>query len=186
MVAIRKKLTVVGDGGCGKACLVVVSSKGHPPGGVPTVSDNYVADIEVSGKQVELALWDTAGQYDYDRLRPLSYADTHVIIVCFNIDSPDSLENIPENSATEVSHFCPNVPTIVLRNKKDMRDDQRTLLGKLATVTPEEGRAMAKKINACACVECSAITKDGVREVFETAMKAALKTKKTKKKCALL
>ena len=58
---------------------------------MPTVFENYVADIEVDGKQVELALWDTAGQEDYDRLRPLSYPDTDVILMCFSIDSPDSL-----------------------------------------------------------------------------------------------
>ena len=52
--------------------------------------------------QVELALWDTAGQEDYDRLRPLSYPDTDVILMCFSIDSPDSLENIPEKWTPEV------------------------------------------------------------------------------------
>jgi Ras family protein A len=63
---------------------------------VPTVFENYVADVEVDGKHVELALWDTAGQEDYDRLRPLSYPDSHVILVCFAIDSPDSLDNVQE------------------------------------------------------------------------------------------
>jgi small GTP-binding protein len=52
--------------------------------------------------QVELALWDTAGQEDYDRLRPLSYPNTDVILMCFSIDSPDSLENVPEKWAPEV------------------------------------------------------------------------------------
>ena len=55
-----------------------------------------MADVEVDGKHVELALWDTAGQEDYDRLRPLSYPDSHVILVCFAIDSPDSLDNVQE------------------------------------------------------------------------------------------
>jgi small GTP-binding protein len=55
-----------------------------------------VADVEVDGKHVELALWDTAGQEDYDRLRPLSYPDSHVILVCFAVDSPDSLDNVQE------------------------------------------------------------------------------------------
>jgi small GTP-binding protein len=63
---------------------------------VPTVFENYVADVEVDGKHVELALWDTAGQEDYDRLRPLSYPDTHVILICFAVDSPDSLDNVQE------------------------------------------------------------------------------------------
>lgn len=67
---------------------------------------------------MELALWDTAGQEDYDRLRPLSYPDTDVILMCFSIDSPDSLENIPEKWTPEVKHFCPNVPIILVGNKK--------------------------------------------------------------------
>ncbi|XP_042262028.1 rho-related GTP-binding protein RhoA-C-like [Thunnus maccoyii] len=76
--------------------------------------------------QVELALWDTAGQEDYDRLRPLSYPDTDVILMCFSIDSPDSLENIPEKWTPEVKHFCPNVPIILVGNKKDLRNDEHT------------------------------------------------------------
>ncbi len=63
---------------------------------VPTVFENYVADVEVDGRHVELALWDTAGQEDYDRLRPLSYPDSHVILICFAVDSPDSLDNVQE------------------------------------------------------------------------------------------
>jgi hypothetical protein len=63
---------------------------------VPTVFENYIADVDVDGKHVELALWDTAGQEDYDRLRPLSYPDSHVILICFAVDSPDSLDNVQE------------------------------------------------------------------------------------------
>lgn len=158
---------------------------------MPTVFENYVADIEVDGKQVELALWDTAGQEDYDRLRPLSYPDTDVILMCFSIDSPDSLENIPEKWTPEVKHFCPNVPIILVGNKKDLRNDAPTikelLKMKQEPVKPEEGRNMAEKINAFAYLECSAKTKEGVREVFETATRAALAVKKKKKpKCTLL
>jgi len=125
-----------------------------------------------------LALWDTAGQEDYDRLRPLSYPDTDVILMCFSIDSPDSLENIPEKWNPEVKHFCPNVPIILVGNKKDLRNDPATMreLAKMKQepVKPEEGRAMAEKINAFAYLECSAKSKEGVREVFETATRAAL------------
>ncbi|KAK8742376.1 hypothetical protein OTU49_001835 [Cherax quadricarinatus] len=192
MAAIRKKLVIVGDGACGKTCLLIVFSKDQfPEVYVPTVFENYVADIEVDGKQVELALWDTAGQEDYDRLRPLSYPDTDVILMCFSIDSPDSLENIPEKWTPEVKHFCPNVPIILVGNKKDLRNDATTIKElqkmKQEPVKPEEGRNMAEKINAFAYLECSAKTKEGVREVFETATKAALSVRiKKKTKCTLL
>lgn len=94
-------------------------------------------------------MWDTAGQEDYDRLRPLSYPDTDVILMCFSVDSPDSLENIPEKWTPEVKyrissfvikslirsfvtrlqvkHFCPNVPIILVGNKKDLRNDPNTI-----------------------------------------------------------
>lgn len=105
--------------------------------------------------------------------------------MCFSIDSPDSLENIPEKWTPEVRHFCPNVPIILVGNKKDLRNDENTkrelMKMKQEPVRPEEGRAMAEKINAYSYLECSAKTKDGVREVFETATRAALQTKKKKK-----
>ena len=63
---------------------------------IPTVFENYVADVEIDGKHIELTLWDTAGQEEYDRLRPLSYPDTQVILICFSIDSADSLINVEE------------------------------------------------------------------------------------------
>src|ERR1700712_5051812 len=61
---------------------------------VPTVFENYVTDCRVDGKSVQLALWDTAGQEDYERLRPLAYSKAHVILIGFSIDSPDSLDNV--------------------------------------------------------------------------------------------
>lgn len=79
---------------------------------VPTVFENYVADVEVDNKHVELALWDTAGQEDYDRLRPLSYPDSHVILICFAVDSPDSLDNVQEKvSVPSLIDRTPNVLT---------------------------------------------------------------------------
>jgi len=192
MASVRKKLVIVGDGACGKTCLLIVFSKDQfPEVYVPTVFENYVADIEVDGKCVELALWDTAGQEDYDRLRPLSYPDTDVILMCFAIDSPDSLENIPEKWTPEVRHFCPTVPIVLVGNKKDLRFDEATrkelTKSKQEPVKTEEGRAMADKIGAYDFLECSAKTNEGVREVFETATRAALQTKKKKRGlCTLL
>ncbi|KAI4776235.1 ras family protein [Aureobasidium sp. EXF-3400] len=159
MAEIRRKLVIVGDGACGKTCLLMVPSlrfvvlhswlavvaqlvsplrrtprqssmlerDKQPLVYVPTVFENYVADVEVDGKHVELALWDTAGQEDYDRLRPLSYPDSHVILICFAVDSPDSLDNVQEKWISEVLHFCQGLPIILVGCKKDLRHDQKTI-----------------------------------------------------------
>eukprot|EP00039_Didymoeca_costata_P018228 m.332663 g.332663 ORF g.332663 m.332663 type:complete len:208 (+) comp16982_c0_seq1:160-783(+) len=202
---IRKKLVVVGDGACGKTCLLIVfSKKQFPEVYVPTVFENYVADIEYNGHKVELALWDTAGQEDYDRLRPLSYPDTHVLLICFSVDSPDSLENVPEKWVPEVRHFCPNVPFVLVACKMDLRTDAE-IISHLASqghkpVSMEEGQAMADKIkagsiknnqpNSDGYVECSAKKgEDGgnVKEVFLMATKLSMQSKtKNKGKCQLL
>lgn len=116
---------------------------------VPTIYENYVADVEVDGRHVELSLWDTSGSEDYDRLRPLSYPDTHVIMVCFAIDVPYSLDNVfekvprttsPNHSSRpriltgsqwvcEVRHFLPTTPFLLIGLRKDLRSDPRRLEG---------------------------------------------------------
>jgi Ras family protein A len=93
--------------------------------------------------------------------------------------------------AFQVRHFCRNVPIILVGNKKDLRNDETTRreLAKMKqdAVRFEQGKNMAETIGAFAYLECSAKSKDGVREVFETATRAALQIKKKKKKpCKLL
>ncbi|KAF8570128.1 hypothetical protein P879_04815 [Paragonimus westermani] len=189
--SIRKKLVVVGDGACGKTCLLIVFSKGtfyeHY---VPTVFDTFVSDMVVDDKEVELSLWDTAGQEDYDRLRNLSYPDTNVVLMCFSIDSPDSLANIRDKWVGEVRCFCENVPVVLVGLKKDLRTDPATIKElarmKQQPVKTEDGRAMASQIGAYAYIECSSKTKENVREVFEIATRAALKKKKKNYTCGLM
>lgn len=181
---IRKNLVIVGDGACGKTCLLIVFSKNEFPNTyVPTVFETFVSDITVDGKSVELTLWDTAGQEDYDRLRPLSYNDTQVVLLSFSVDTPDSLSNIRHKWIGEIRSFCPKVPIILVGLKKDLRFDpdvirQLSRFGQ-KPVTPEEGKAMAQEIKAFAYMECSAKTNDGVHAVFECAVKATLEKKRT-------
>jgi Ras family protein A len=178
MSEIHRKLVIVGDGACGKTCLLIVFSKGtFPEIYVPTVFENYVKNITVDGKNVELALWDTAGQEDYDRLRPLSYPDAHVIVICYSIDSIDSLENVEEKWYPEVKSFCPNLPILLIGNKTDLRNSQNMNDDRSPRlVTTQEGKRVADKIGAYAHLECSAKYNDGVHIVFEHAVRAALRS----------
>ncbi|KAJ3270176.1 GTP-binding protein Rho1 [Borealophlyctis nickersoniae] len=194
-MAERRKLVIVGDGAGGKTSLLLMfTKKKFDQEYIPTVFENHVADINVDGRQVELALWDTAGQEDYDRIRPLSYGEAHVILICFAIDSPDSLDNVETKWISEVTHFCRGLPVLLIACKKDLRTDSRVVetlarMGQMP-VTPEQGYAMAQKIGAYRYLECSAKTGEGVHPVFEHATRAALqvgKQKRAKKeKCRLL
>lgn len=123
-------------------------------------------------------------------MRPLSYPDSHVILICFAVDSPDSLDNVQEKWISEVLHFCAGLPILLVACKKDLRNDPRTIEELKKTgqnpVSYEEGLAVAQKIGAYKYLECSAKTQEGVKEVFEHATRAALLAKTKKKKGCLL
>ncbi|KAL8642082.1 MAG: hypothetical protein Q9228_001192 [Teloschistes exilis] len=175
-----KKFVVVGDGGCGKTCLLISYSQGYfPEKYVPTVFENYITHTthQPTGKTVELALWDTAGQEEYDRLRPLSYPETDLIFVCFAIDCPNSLENVMDKWYPEVLHFCPTTPLILVGLKSDLRT-KRVCIDLLKTqgltpVTSEQGQRVAKQMGAM-YVECSSKEMKGVDDVFELAVNTAV------------
>ncbi|KAF3820642.1 hypothetical protein GH733_005187 [Mirounga leonina] len=89
------KIVIVGDGGCGKTSLLMVYSQGSfPEDYAPSVFEKYTASVTVGSKEVTLNLYDTAGQEDYDRLRPLSYQNTHLVLICYDVMNPTSYDNV--------------------------------------------------------------------------------------------
>jgi Rho family protein len=139
-----------------------------------------VTDCRVDGKNVQLALWDTAGQEDYERLRPLAYSKAHVILIGFSIESPDSLDNVKHKWVEEATRLCAGVPIILVGLKKDLREDpvaiEEMRKKSLRFVTPHDGEVAAREINAKRYLECSSLSGEGVDDVFEAATRAALLT----------
>jgi len=128
-------------------------------------------------KPVHLALWDTAGQEEYERLRPMSYSKSHVILIAFAIDTPDSLENVSTKWIEEVRNICgPVIPVILVGCKADLRPEveYQDTQSPRTWVTREEGERMALAIGARAYKECSALKIEGVDEVFEAATRASM------------
>lgn len=132
---------------------------------------NYNTPHRIGDEPYTLGLFDTAGQEDYDRLRPLSYPQTDVFLVCFSVTSPASFENVREKWFPEVHHHCPGVPCLIVGTQTDLRDDPqvRDKLAKqrMQPVKKEDGERMAKDLGAVKYVECSALTQYKLKDVFD-------------------
>ncbi|KAJ2008074.1 GTP-binding protein Rho1 [Coemansia thaxteri] len=179
---VKRKAVVIGDGGCGKTCLLHVYREGEfPPDDeyIPTIFEEWVSEVQIQGRVVELALWDTAGQEDYDNVRYPCYNGASVVIICFSVDSPDSLDNVQEKWIGEVLEYAADVPLLLVGLKEDLRGDpgivaQLALDGQKPT-TREQALQVAKAIGAQLYLECSAKKNVGVREVFSAAVRCTLK-----------
>ncbi|KAJ7944138.1 Rac-like GTP-binding protein [Quillaja saponaria] len=205
------KSVTVGDGAVGKTCLLISYTSNTFPYGeitfinglllfyfsqccflsgrgfadyVPTVFDNFSANVVVNGATVNLGLWDTAGQEDYNRLRPLSYRGADVFILAFSLISKASYENVSKKWIPELKHYAPGVPIILVGTKIDLRDDKQFFIDHPGAVpiTTAQGEELRKLIGAPAYIECSSKTQQNVKAVFDAAIRVVLQPPNKKKK----
>eukprot|EP01098_Paradermamoeba_levis_P002588 TRINITY_DN129_c0_g1_i2.p1 TRINITY_DN129_c0_g1~~TRINITY_DN129_c0_g1_i2.p1 ORF type:complete len:201 (-),score=52.35 TRINITY_DN129_c0_g1_i2:401-1003(-) len=167
------KIMVVGDSNVGKTCMLIsYTTNSFPSEYVPTVFDNYTANVIVEGHAINLGLWDTAGSAEYNTLRPLSYPGTDVFLICFSLIAPSSLESVKNQWFPEVQAFSTKVPVVLVGTKLDARDNASKQ--NQEPVSTEMGQKVAKEIGAYKYVECSALNQKGLPEVFEEAVKATV------------
>lgn len=174
------KCVVVGDGAVGKTSLLIsYTTNQFPEDYVPTVFDNYSANVMVGDEKVTINLWDTAGQEEYDRLRPLSYTQTDIFLICFSVVEPSSFQNVKNKWMPEIKHHTPKDTKILLvGTKSDLRDDPHAIdeLDEqgLKPISENEAIQLAKSLGFVGYLECSAASQKGVREVFDCAIKAVI------------
>ena len=181
------KCVAIGDGAIGKTCMLIsYSTNLFPEEHVPTVFDNYQSSVMVDGKNYVLGMWDTSGQDDYDRLRPLSYNGTDIFLVCFAVNSITSFNNVKSKWIVEKQNYAKDVPFILVGLKTDLRGT-----GGTPVVTKSMAEQMCVDLKAVKYMECSARTQQGLKQVFDEAIQTVLynrrspQTKKVSKCCIM-
>ena len=177
------KCVIVGDPAVGKTCLSEkFSTKKFPEEYIPRVADNKSIIIDLDGTLYTLELWDTHSVEESCRPhRPLSYPHTDLFLACFSITDLSSFENIRSTWLPELRHYAPTVPIFLVGTKSDLRNDD-DLLGRFVSV--DDMCVMAEELGFLGFAQCSALTGEGVTEMFENAVRGALRETNSKWKKA--
>lgn len=161
---LQFKIVIVGDSGCGKTSLFNSYIRGSFPREYePTIFENHRSFVQrENGDIISADLWDTAGQEEYERLRRLSYQDADLVIIAYNINSSDSLSNIPDVWAIETLTYSPGSLILLVGLKSDMEWN----------VNPLEAERVAREIGAIGHIQCSSLMGDNINGVFDCVFNA--------------
>jgi Rho family protein len=125
--------------------------------------------------------------------------DTDLIMLCYSVDSKDSLENVESKWVGEIADNCPGVKLVLVALKCDLREggeedeenannEDGTAREKRLMINYEQGLEVARRINALRYLECSAMRNRGVNEAFTEAARVALSVRKEREesKCCVM
>ena len=169
------KCVVVGDGSADKTCLLISFTTNAFPGEyIPTVFDNYSTNVMYEDQAINLQLWDTAGHQDYQKLRPLSYPQTDVFVICFSLVNLTSFINVPNLWKPEILEHCPDTPYILVGTNCGERDEyednfEESIQQGKVLIPTTHGEIMKRRIGAC-----DARRQYHLKEVFDEAIKVVL------------
>lgn len=182
------KIALVGDGTVGKTCMLMsYVCQAFLEDYIPTMFDNFSAIEEVDGELINVILWDTAGQEDYETIRVTTcFPNTHVFIMCFSVVHPDSFHNVKQKWLEELQKASPDTPFILVGTKTDLRDDEETVRKLMEKnkepITRKMGEKRAKEIKARMYLECNAKDINSVNEIFRQSIKMIMDPLKQQKK----
>ena len=139
-----------------------------------SVFDDYTCKVPIGSKTLQLSLWDTAGQEDFDAIRPMSYPGTNVFLLCFAVNKRDTFKNVTAKWVGELKQHAPKVPILLLGTKCDLRQEPGE-----DCISPAECEKLAKQIGAFKYDEVSAMKNIGVKQAFEDAIRKAIDEEKS-------
>lgn len=201
-----RKIVVIGDMCSGKTNLISAYCRDQfSDTYIPTILTSCMTDAEVLGEKIELVIVEVAGRIDYAKIRRCAYHKMDLVILCYSADSPTSLAAIKTHWLPELLKVAPEVPYILVGTKKDIRDEvcevelsQKSQINPIKNsstscvdgsisnedrfVSTRQGLETAEVIGAQDFIECSAMYREGTRDVFEKAAKIALRRSPRRKK----
>ncbi|KAH7722099.1 Ras family protein [Aphelenchoides avenae] len=168
------RCVLVGNAAVGKTSLIVAyTTNGFCDRYKPTAFDNYSVTVSVDNKPLKLDLCDTAGGSEFDTLRPLSYAEANVFLLCFNVMQPQSFESITHHWLPEIRAVSPNAAVIFVGTQSDLRMNMNHVMELqrkgASPACPKTIRRAAEQFRVD-YIECSALTKHNLKEVFDLAI----------------
>ncbi|KAJ5067600.1 hypothetical protein M0811_02788 [Anaeramoeba ignava] len=172
------KCIIIGDTTVGKTSLAMTFSKNEfPKETIPSVYENFTKDFS-DGPTINLAIWDTHCDPDYDKLRQLSYSQTDVFMICFSLVSEESFVHVKTKWVPEVRKLQPSAQILLVGTKMDLRNDPQTIkkledVG-LSPITQQSAMDLAYELGSLKYVECSAFTQKDLSFVFEEAIRAVV------------
>lgn len=195
MSEVDIKIVLVGETNVGKTCIVRrVTSNVFDNTANPTLGAGYSSKhVTISGTDVHLQIWDTAGTERYRGMAPMYYREAKAALVCFSIVNAESFEKVDYWASSLKSNLGTAAKIFLVGNKADLAAER--------VVSETEAEVLATEIGAESYVEVSAKTGEGVFTLFETITKTVLaeylttelpvvnlepevgKGKKSKKKC---
>merc|ERR1712183_308069 len=188
---VNKKLCIIGDGNTGKTALLYrFKNKTFDEKYEPTIFETESHTCEYDNKKVNLSLWDTAGQEDFDRIRVLAYDKTDILLITFCVVSRSSFINVKNVWFKELEKYSSkftNATILLVGTKSDLKgvaEMRNNTQDK--DITKEEGDQLAKEIKAIRYIETSAKTGEGIKELFDEAIRASMVGGKTGSGCCII
>lgn len=155
------KVVVIGDSSVGKTCVSLRYLTGEFSSQTrPTIAAGFCnAKVKLGKTEIDLLIWDTAGQEAYRGLTSQYYRDAKIALIVFDLTNPSTLTSVTDWHTRLCDANQGSVVVVLVGNKSDLPNRQ---------VTQEQGEAVAQEIKAL-YRETSAVTGKGINEVFEDA-----------------